>query len=267
MSETGHGPEGRREFIKKTAAIGVGVGLVPAASLVSGKAKAAEGQIRWGFAIDLTRCMGCMSCTVACKTENDIRLGITKQPNLESGTRAPVRRGWVEVTEQDTAREFLPRLCNQCAKPPCVTNPGTGEAVCPVEPITLGLKMPDESVVEYEARATYQRPDGLVLIDSERCIGCGECVVACPYTARYQSPVEFFGGDPTKGIADKCNLCVHRTSQGLQPACVETCPGGARIAGNLDDPNDPIQEWLSKPGDWLFPQLGTEPNVWYIGLS
>ena len=267
MSGTERGPEKRREFIKGTAAVGVGVGLIAAASLVTGKARAAAGDIRWGFAIDLTRCTGCTSCSVACKTENNVRLGALKQPNPDSGTSVPVRRAWVQVTENAMTREFLPRLCNQCAAAPCLVDPTTGDDVCPVAPITLGLTMPDKSVVEYQARATYQRPDGVVLVDQDRCIGCGECVRKCPYNARYQSPVTFFEDDPAKGVVGKCNLCEHRLSQGLQPACVETCPGKARIAGNLDDPDDPIQEWLAKDGDWLLPAIGTEPKVWYVGMK
>lgn len=266
MMETDQKAEERRGFIKQTAVLGVG--LVAAASLVSGKARAAADKIRWGFAIDLTRCTGCKACTVACKTENGVPLGITKQPNPESGTPTPVRRGWVVVDNSVAkARTFSPRICNQCAAPPCLTNPVTEEAVCPVAPILLGLEMPDKSVVEYEARATYQRPDGLVMIDKERCIGCGDCVMACPYQARYQSPLVFYKDDRAKGIADKCDLCEHRVAQGLQPACVETCPGGARIAGNLDDPNDPIRAWLDKPGAWLKTSYGTDPKVWYVGAT
>src|SRR3546814_4406200 len=95
----------------------------------------------------------------------------------------------------------LPRLCNHCDTPPCVP-------VCPVQ-------------------ATFQREDGIVLVDNERCVGCGYCVQACPYDAR-------FVNHETK-TADKCTFCEHRLEAGLLPACVESCVGGARVIGDLND--------------------------------
>ena len=96
---------------------------------------------------------------------------------------------------------FLPRLCNHCDDPPCV-------AKCPVN-------------------ATSKREDGVVLVDGERCVGCAYCVQACPYDAR------FINRDT--GKADKCTFCAHRLEAGLLPACVETCVGGGRIFGDLND--------------------------------
>ena len=129
----------------------------------------------------------------------------------------------------------LPRLCNHCDNPPCVP-------VCPVQ-------------------ATFQRTDGVVLVDNERCVGCGYCVQACPYDAR-------FINHETQ-TADKCTFCEHRLEAGLLPACVESCVGGARKVGDLNDPKSEISTLLrDNKGEIkvLKPDLGTRPHVFYIGL-
>ena len=108
----------------------------------------------------------------------------------------------------------MPRLCMQCDNSPC-----TG--VCPVG-------------------ATYRTEDGVILVDARRCIGCGYCVVACPYGARYLVPAGPEAPNDTPGVADKCTWCYHRISRNLEPACVEVCPVGARMFGDAADPDDPI---------------------------
>lgn len=131
---------------------------------------------------------------------------------------------------------LLPRLCNHCDNPPCVP-------VCPVQ-------------------ATYQQKDGIVVIDNERCIGCAYCVQACPYDAR-------FINEETK-TADKCTFCSHRLEAGLLPACVESCVGGARIIGDLRDPNSTISQIVSEFESELKvlkPDEGTLPQVFYLGLN
>jgi len=131
-------------------------------------------------------------------------------------------------------RATLPRLCNHCEHPPCVE-------VCPTQ-------------------ATYKRPDGIVVVDNTVCIGCGYCVQACPYDARYINPETH--------TADKCTFCVHRVEAGLLPACVETCVGGARIFGDLNDPDSEVSRLLQEyPTEVLKPEMGTDPRVFYIGLS
>ena len=145
-------------------------------------------------------------------------------------------RSWVEYTEKghypNVSRHFLPRLCNHCSKPQCVD-------VCPTG-------------------ATYKRPqDGVVVVDSGVCIGCKYCVQACPYDARFLNPVT--------GFAEKCDFCIHRVTNGLVPACVNTCVGGARIFGDLRDPDSEISQMIAKyPVTVLRPGKGTEPNVYYI---
>lgn len=179
---------------------------------------------RWGMLIDLRKCIGCQACTAACKFENNIPTGVfrTWVPDVELGVYP------------DTKRAFLPRLCNHCERPSCIE-------VCP-------------------AGATWQRKDGIVEIDYDLCWGCGACVNACPYDARFINPI-------TK-TADKCTFCSQRVDQGLLPACVETCVGGARQFGDLNDPNDPMtKQVLSEAIQQLKPGTGNEPRVFYIGLT
>jgi len=148
-------------------------------------------------------------------------------------------RSWVEYVEKGTypnvSRSFLPRLCNHCSEPPCVP-------VCPTN-------------------ATYKRnQDGIVVIDQGLCIGCKYCIQACPYDARFINPVT--------GWADKCDFCIHRVSQGLEPSCVSTCVGGARIFGDLADLESNISTLVAKNQvTVLRREMGTFPNVYYIGAD
>lgn len=135
---------------------------------------------------------------------------------------------------QDPAMVMLPRLCNHCDDPPCVP-------VCPVE-------------------ATFKAENGEVLVDASRCVGCAYCVQACPYDAR-------FINHETQ-TADKCTFCFHRTQAGLLPACVETCVGGARNFGDLNDPESEVARMLRENEvSVLRPEMHTNPNVYYIGLD
>jgi len=133
-----------------------------------------------------------------------------------------------------TAMVMLPRLCNHCADAPCIP-------VCPVG-------------------ATWQQADGIVVVDANRCVGCAYCVQACPYDARFINH--------QTGKADKCTFCNHRVAAGLLPACVESCVGGARIFGDLNDPASMVSTIVSK-GETkvLKPELGTQPHVFYLGLD
>jgi tetrathionate reductase subunit B len=131
-------------------------------------------------------------------------------------------------------KAFLPQLCNHCAEPSCVS-------VCPTG-------------------ATFARKDGIVVVDNEVCWGCGYCINACPYDKRYFNPVT--------NVADKCTLCAHRVDNGLLPACVETCVGGARIFGDFNDPHSHVSKLLATfPTTVLKPASGTKPRIFYIGLS
>ncbi len=148
-------------------------------------------------------------------------------------------RSWVEAVEKgtypDVSRSFLPRLCNQCSEPQCVD-------VCPTG-------------------ATYKREeDGIVVVDEETCIGCKYCMQACPYDVRFINP--------RTGTADKCDFCLHRVANGLEPSCVNTCQGKARIFGDMNDPTSEVSKLIAKnPVTVLRQEMGTEPNVYYIGAD
>jgi tetrathionate reductase subunit B len=179
---------------------------------------------RWVMVVDAGRCIGCQSCAVACKRENQVPLGVF--------------RTWVKSVEKGTfpsvTRHYLPVNCNQCERPVCVS-------VCPV-------------------KATYQRPDGVVMIDPHRCIGCQYCKAACPYGVRYL--------DPLKKMIAKCTFCHHRIDAGLLPACVEACPSGARLFGDRQDLEGRVARIIdTRPVQVLLPEHGTRPQVFYLGLE
>ncbi len=187
----------------------------------------AEGK-RYGMLVDIRRCIGCQACTVSCSMENLPPLGQFRTTVLQYEVASA-------TPGAPPAMVSLPRLCNHCDNPPCVP-------VCPVQ-------------------ATFQRTDGVVLVDNERCVGCGYCVQACPYDAR-------FINHETQ-TADKCTFCEHRLEAGLLPACVESCVGGARKVGDLNDERSEISTLLRQHQSEikvLKPGLGTAPHVFYIGL-
>ena len=215
----------------------------------------------WAFACDATRCIGCGLCVEACKLENHVPLDpelnrtwverhtVTEDGSVlidspHAGIDGFPPESTAEGAEGRNAREayFVPRLCMQCDSPPCVS-------VCPVS-------------------ATDKSEDGVVLVDADRCIGCGYCVVACPYGARYIVP----SGETTpageSGVADKCTFCYHRITRGQQPACVQVCPVGARVFGDRNDPASEVNVAISdERARVLKPEQGTEPRVFYLGLE
>lgn len=179
----------------------------------------------YAMIIDLRRCIGCHACTAACKMENDVPYG-NYRVWVEEGEKGDYPRNVMSLK--------LPRQCNQCRKAPC-------EQVCPVG-------------------ATYYSEEGVVLIHSDRCIGCRYCIAACPYDARFINP--------KTNTAEKCTFCYHRLEAGLLPACVSTCVGNARLFGDLNDPESIVSKTLAEfPTSVLKPEIGTEPHVYYIGLD
>lgn len=211
----------RRKFIAAATVTGVtaGVGLLGAKAHAAGKAVKGK---RYGMVIDLRRCIGCHACTVACKSEFNVPLGVW--------------RAWVRVKEDGkyphTRRTFVPKLCNNCRNSPCIK-------VCPTG-------------------ASYYDENGISSIDETKCIGCRLCVGTCPYEMRFMNP------DTNK--ADKCTLCIHRVEKGLVPSCVNTCVGRARIFGDFNDPDSEVSKLIGAHSyKVLEPELGTEPQVYYIG--
>lgn len=196
---------------------------------------------RKGMVIDLKRCIGCQACTIACKAENGTspRVFWTRVLETESGKFPQARR------------DFLPILCNHCKDPVCKT-------VCPTG-------------------ATFQRPDGLVLVDKDKCIGCRACITACPYHVRFYrrksrtyypqgaTPYEEMQTTEQNGIVTKCTFCAHRVDKGLVPACVQACLTNARTFGDLDDPLSPVSRVLRERHPYqLRPEMGTDPSVIYL---
>lgn len=217
----------RRAFLSGSLGLVGGASAAPAlaAEPTTSLRHPADGHTpHWVMVMDLRKCIGCQACTVACAMENHLPEGShrTYVPTYElEGPHGPVPA-------------MLPRMCNHCENPPCVP-------VCP-------------------AGATYKAEDGIVLVDHDACVGCGYCVQACPYEARFLNE--------ETGTADKCTLCVQRLEAGLLPACVETCVGGARIFGDLNDPASQVSKLIAAHDTrGLKPEAGTGPQVYYIGLD
>jgi len=198
---------------------------------------------RWGMVLDLDRCIGCYSCTVACRVENGTPPGIWYAPVYEQevGSYPHVKR------------VFLPTLCMHCKDAPCMK-------ACPTGAIS-------------------RRGDGIVLINQDLCCGSRACVAACPYGAMHfngdgrgdfegqLTPFEqSFQGKSQVGTVQKCTLCVHRIDRGiLTPACVEACPTACRIFGDLDDPESPPSKLIAQHNGFaLRPEAGTNPSVRYV---
>ena len=240
---------------------GTGAAVAGAVALTtsSGEAEAAAKAPRWGMVMDLRRCIGCRACTVACKAENDVSLGRFRTVVQE--------KTW--GTFPTTKKGFLPIMCNHCEGndkdkvPPCVK-------VCPEYPgERRKWTSPSGKKIRYRHGATYKRPDGLILIDKSLCIGCGKCIDACPYGVRSFDPFVKAGKKPTEQAADKCDMCTHRVENGVEPSCVNTCQGRARIFGDLNDPDSEVSKLvkehnLKTPDNVLLPDEGTNPHVFYI---
>jgi tetrathionate reductase subunit B len=199
----------------------------------------------YGMGVEIDKCIGCNRCVEACKAENNVplepfffRTWIERYSIMNNGesevecisVRGRDYREVVAETGEVVRSFFVPKLCNQCSNPPCVQ-------VCPVG-------------------ATFSTKDGVVLVDSERCIGCRYCIQACPYGARFLNP--------ETRTADKCTFCYHRLVKGLNPACVEVCPTEARVFGDLKSKASRLVRFqrMNKT-HVLKPALNTEPKVYY----
>ena len=243
----------RREFVESlVAACATGLPLLIGALHLPGlEAQSAGGAYdpkgHWyGMGVDIDKCIGCGRCANACRIENDVPEGafntwieryvIKTDGEVVVDSPKGGADGFPPTTaEEDTQRTFfVPKLCNHCAKPPCVQ-------VCPVG-------------------ATFITPDGVVLVDEEYCIGCRYCIQACPYGARWFHP--------EKHVAGKCTFCYHRVTKGLLPACVEACPTGARVFGEIEGRATPLARFIRfNELQVLKPQLNTRPKVYYANLD
>ena len=210
---------------------------------------------RYAMVADLRRCVGCQTCTAACKHANATPPGVQWRRVLD-----------MEFGEYpDVQRAFVPVGCQHCADPPCMH-------VCP-------------------STATRKRADGIVTIDYDICIGCAYCAVACPYQARYKSDRATFayGGerptanetlrhDPARlAVATKCTFCVDRIDAGLAqgltpgvdaeatPACVNACIAAALVFGDVEDPASNVSQLLEQNQHFrMHEELGTGPGFYYL---
>ncbi|HEY0859000.1 MAG TPA: 4Fe-4S dicluster domain-containing protein [Albitalea sp.] len=251
---------------------------------------------RLGMVIDLSKCVGCGACAMACKAENNTRTRSADQGFNWGDFLIRTEGRFPNVTHS-----VMPVMCNHCSDAPCVE-------ACKAKP--------------NPHKAMYKTPEGITMHDPALCIGCQACQEACPYSSeklgmsnldgRSYSVISFNyddektqpqwadstaiipgctasgaetakqagapvpamtqwkGGDlqPLRrdGVVEKCTFCYHRTLNGLQPACVEVCPTQARIFGDQDDPKTQIAQILEKEKSFrLLENKGTKPNVHYIG--
>jgi len=242
----------RRSFLRKSAVLAGTLVATSAANPLTGVLFAAnepEKSKPWyGIGIDIEKCIGCGSCARACKAENNVPLepfffrSWVEQYTIKNDGSLKVESpnggidGQKQIVPEDEIFKtfFVPKMCNHCEKAPCVQ-------VCPVG-------------------ATFESPEGVVLVDKEYCIGCRYCIQACPYGARYMHP--------ETNTVDKCTLCYHRLKKGLNPACFDVCPTGARIYGDLHDKNGVMHKFLKEHNcHVLKPNLNTASKLFYNGLS
>ncbi len=205
---------------------------------------------RWVMVVDLSKCRNARKCMSACQNAHHLR---PEQHHINV----------LKMQEsKGTPPFYMAKPCQHCDNPPCV-------AVCPVD-------------------ATFKRPDGIVLIDNERCIGCRFCIAACPYSARVFNWAEPLNSEEDKdltydvelnvpqrkGTISKCLFSADRLREGKMPYCVSACPNGVYYFG--DENEDAVTNGTTKEtvrfskllednaGYRLMPELGTEPRVYYL---
>lgn len=253
----------KRDFLKITGLTVLGITARPASRLLAGdknpppslKEKPADEALigkRWAMVVDMSKCRGedCSDCINACHIYHNV-------PHFDN-VKDEIKWIWKEPFEHafpSQQHEYMPRreapfivLCNHCDNPPCVR-------VCPT-------------------KATWQREDGIVMMDMHRCIGCRFCMAACPYGSRsfnWRPPrphIEKLNPNyPTRtiGVVEKCTFCAERLALGKPPVCVEACREGALIFGDLNDENSEVRKIVESAYTIRRkPELGTLPQVFYL---
>ncbi len=218
----------------------------------------ARHDVQFGYALNLSICIGCRRCVEACHVENN-----HDRVSHQSYIRVlELPQGTLDLAHGDATYDhpvprpghfYMPVQCQQCDDPPCVR-------VCPVE-------------------ATWKEADGIVVVDYDWCIGCRYCQAACPYHARRfnwhapQVPAAEINPDQAylsnrirpQGVMEKCTFCLHRTREGRLPACQEACPTGARVFGDLLDPTSELRWVLANKRVFVLKEeLGTRPRFFYF---
>lgn len=216
----------RKEFLKLSATAVAGAMVASASEL---RASTSKGHL-WTMVMDVRKCIGCHACTVACKAENEVPLGVwrTHIRTHEKGRYPHVRR------------YFFPWICNHCGYCAAASQAG-------------GLG------------SFYKRDDGIVLFDYSKLKGRSKeeirkeaelVISACPLEAIFVNPIT--------GLPEKCTFCVHRVDKGLVPACVQTCIGKARVFGDINDPDSVVSKLINtNPTKKLCP----DGRVYYIGVE
>jgi len=214
--------------------------------------------VEFVYGLNLSRCIGCRKCVHACVQENNQ----SRSPEIQYIRVLEMEKGSIDLETANhhydpeavpnPDKYYMPVQCHQCANPPCVK-------VCPVE-------------------ATWQEPDGIVVIDYDWCIGCRYCEAACPYWARrfnFADPqvpqdklnpnMAYLSNRPReRGVMEKCTYCLQRTRVGRMPACLEVCPTGSRKFGNVLDPNSEVAYILQHKRVYVLKEdVGTIPRFFY----
>ena len=219
--------------------------------------------VEFAYALNLSKCIGCRKCAHACLAENnqsrdtddDINMSYIRVLELEKGSinLETSNHYYDPETVPHPDKYYMPVQCHQCRESPCTK-------ACPVQ-------------------ATWQEPDGVVVVDYNWCIGCRYCMAACPYDARrfnfskpkltadQMNPNQGYLSNRVRprGVVEKCTFCLHRTREGKYPACLEVCPVGARVFGNILDPASEINYILKNKRVYILKEeVGTAPRFYYF---